>query len=133
MKQCCVFSYTDAKTAGSHISPLEIIENYGDAFYNPDGTVKHFLHTWDDGERYLARCKKCGALFLVQDSEFHSMSENSEDTYYTDYFQVSSREEAIAYNEKYNGFDIEKYYPGNYLLNINSDWIWSHIGLVSSD
>jgi hypothetical protein len=122
MKQCCIFQYYDANEAWHHFV-YEIIENYGDVFCNPDGSVKHCLHTWDDGGRRLVRCKKCGALFLLQTSEFHNMTDGN-DSYYLDFFQVGSREEALVYNEKYNGFTLENSYGGTFLSGTNMNWSW---------
>ncbi|MBP5547677.1 MAG: hypothetical protein J6X58_02150 [Bacteroidales bacterium] len=67
------------------------------------------LHTWDDGGRKLYRCRKCGGLVLVQNSEYHGL-EN--DDYYTDYFPVDSAQEAKQLNELYGGFAIETEWKG---------------------
>jgi hypothetical protein len=113
--------YADANEAWNNFD-YEIIENYGDEFHNLDGTVKHHLHMWDDGGRRLVRCRKCGALFLQQHSEFHGMDD---DAYYTDYFPVCGRDEALTYNEKYNGFNLEDCYRGTFLSCTNLNWHWN--------
>ena len=80
-----------------HLRKLIKLEDFGD-YCNG-----HYLHTWDDGHRYLCICPECDALVLVQFSEFHGC----EDSYYKDFFSVSSREEAIFLNENYDGYEIE--------------------------
>jgi hypothetical protein len=114
-RQCCLFSYSNANKAVKKMD-FEIVEEYGDVFLDKMGTVVHFLHTWDDGHRTLIRCKKCGALFLRQCSEFHNMCDDSGDSHYTCWFPVACREEALIYNEKYSGLDLEREYSGV--------WIW---------
>ena len=100
MKKACIgFRMKDASEAYRHMD-LELVEEYGSSAYG------NILHTWDEGERFLCRCKACGGYVLVQDSEYHDMS-GGDDCYYTDYFPVDSPEEAGELNRKYNGFDIE--------------------------
>ena len=110
-----MFSYPTVEIAAKHMD-FEIIEEYGDG----DGFP---YYTWDDGHRTLLRCKNCGALFLRQISEFHSMSDTG-DHYYMDYFPVESREQAIEYNNKYNGFSLEMEYKGFRILKNDSKWVW---------
>ena len=100
---------------------VEIVEDFGDVFRGEDGGVRHCLHTWDDGCRMLVRCNRCGAYFLHQWSEFHG----SDDSYYSDYFPVSGREEAVTLNEKYDGFKIESCYQGLWIWKSNSTWNWN--------
>jgi hypothetical protein len=106
---------------------FEVVEEYGDMYRSPDGKHVHCLHTWDDGHRTLIRCKKCGALFLRQFSEFHDMS-GGNDCYYTDFFPVNDREEALLYNEKYDGFALEESYNGRVIKRNNTSagdsWHW---------
>jgi len=127
MEQCCLFSYPTAEEAAKNMQ-FEVVEDYGFAFYNPDGSVKHYLYTWDDGHRELLRCKRCGALFLRQSSEYHDMS-GGDDCYYTDYYPVSNHEEALAYNEKYNGFTLERSFEGLIIKQDNKStgitWHWN--------
>ena len=85
------------------------MEHFGDE-YKGDA-----LHTWDDGYRTLKRCPECDALVLYQYSEYRDYSEGN-DSIYRDYFSVSSREEAVELNEKYNGFQIEMEYKGKKIL-----------------
>ena len=55
-KACIGFEMKNAVEAFTHME-LELVEAYGDYAYG------HCLHTWDDGERHLSRCKKCGGYF----------------------------------------------------------------------
>lgn len=100
MKKACIgFEMKDADEAYRHMN-LELIEEYGDRAYG------NILYTWDEGERFLCRCKNCGGYVLVQHSEYHDMI-GGNDSFYADYFPVESPEAADELNRKYNGFDIE--------------------------
>ncbi|MCR4722518.1 MAG: hypothetical protein K5629_01920 [Eubacteriales bacterium] len=100
MKKACVgFGMKDPVEAYRHMK-LKLIEDYGSYAYG------NILHTWDDGKRYLCRCKSCGGYVLVQNSEFHDMS-GGNDCNYMDYFPVDSPEAADELNRKFNGFEIE--------------------------
>lgn len=114
--ECCIFS--NELTAKQKLIKMVIIKRYGDTFYNADKSVKHYLHTWDDGGRYLIQCPQCGAYFLVQKSEFHS----SEDSYYTDWFQVESIQYAEMINEELSGFDIEMEYDAPTFFETNGNF-----------
>ena len=61
---------------------------------------------------------------LVQSSEFHSFTD-APDGYYTDFFPVSSLEEADELNKKYDGFAIEREFEGRYLMETNGYLKWS--------
>lgn len=104
---CIAFAMSDAEKAYQHMD-IEIVERYGDTC---EGNI---LHVWDDGERILHRCKKCGGYILTQISEFHGIE--SGDSYYCDRFPVSSPEEARAINRKYNGFQIEEDFPEKWMI-----------------
>lgn len=108
--KCCLFDYGDAAQAAQNMS-LEKVEDCGRAYMNADGTVRHWLFTWDDGRRTLQRCTRCGALFLVQHSEFHSSGEDDDD-YYTDWFQVDDEAAAELINATWDGFALESRYDG---------------------
>lgn len=100
MKKACIgFKMKDASEAYRHMD-LELVEEYGSMAYG------NILHTWDEGERFLCRCKNCGGYVLVQHSEYHDMT-GGNDSYYSDYFLVDSPEEADELNRKYDGFAIE--------------------------
>jgi len=52
-KACIAFEMREATEAYEHMQ-YDIIKDYGDYAYG------HYLHTWDEGKRMLARCKNCG-------------------------------------------------------------------------
>lgn len=112
---CIAFSMSSAFEAWKHMDGYEVIERYGEQCNG------HWLHTWDDGERLLVRCRSCGGYILVQKSEFHGR----EDDYYTDYFPVASSEEAHALNEWFDGFSIEEGFPDRFLMSTNGRLSWS--------
>ena len=94
---CIAFSMEDAEEAYKHIEK-ERVKDYGAR------CVDSILHTWDDGQRLLMRCKKCGGFFLLQVSEFHGVEE---DRYFQDLFPVTGPNEARIINETYDGEKIE--------------------------
>jgi len=102
MNICKAFEMKDRNEQYNHLSHLIKLEDFGD-YCNG-----HYLHTWDDGHRYLCKCPECNAFILVQFSEFHGY----DDAYYKDFFAVESRKEAVLLNEKYDGWQIEKDYKG---------------------
>lgn len=102
--RCCVFD--NPKKAKSKLQGMTIVKRYGDTAYNPDGTVKHYLYTWDEGKRWLIQCPACKAYFLVQSSEFHG----GDDSYYCDWFQVEDESKAEFLNSELDGFKIEQFY-----------------------
>ncbi|MBQ6268065.1 MAG: hypothetical protein IJK64_09900 [Clostridia bacterium] len=109
MKECKAFSMKNARKQEKHLRGLITVESFGD-FCNG-----HLLHMWDDGCRLLKRCPACDALVLVQRSEFHSFTDGN-DSYYTDFFPVASRQEALELNEKYDGFQLENAFPGKHIF-----------------
>lgn len=118
MKKTCIgFEMEDAAEAYAHMD-LKLVEEYGQKAYG------NYLYTWDDGERYLCKCKSCGGYVLVQSSEYHDMS-GGEDCYYVDYFPVDSPEAADELNRKYDGFDIEFKSGIRYLIADNFNPRWS--------
>ncbi len=115
---CCIcFEMEEAEQALEHLRGYEKVTEYGDEAYG------HFLYTWDDGERLLARCKKCGGYILIQRSEYHGFTDD--DSYYTDFFPVDSPEEADELNRRYDGFSIEREFPKRYLMRTNGELSWS--------
>ena len=116
-KPCMAFSLEDAAAAYEHMKPVPVQE-YGSSLYG------HSLHTWDAGGRFLARCSACGGYILVQESEYHSFSDAPDDDY-TDFFPVSSPEEADELNRKYSGSEIETAFPSRYLMRTNGRLHWS--------
>ena len=107
---CHVFQMDNPSQALNEMK-LEKIIDYGS---QANGVI---YHTWDSGVRWLGRCKKCGGLVLVQDSEYHGQED---DDYYTDYFPIYSANEAQSYNLRLNGFEIEKKFPGRFLMQTNN-------------
>lgn len=114
---CDAFLESDPKTAYDHMK-LKMLVDYGDC---KNGKV---LHVWDEGGRRLCRCTVCGGLVLVQDSEFHSFTDE-DDGYYTDFVPVSSEEEADRINEKYNGRDLETESGIRFLCETNGNLSWN--------
>ena len=100
---CKAFKMTDRNEQFRHLSNAKKVEDFGDSCNG------HSLHTWDDGHRILSKCPECNAYILIQVSEYHG----SDDSYYIDYFPVASREAALALNEQYDGWQIEREYPGD--------------------
>jgi hypothetical protein len=119
---CCIFSFPDADTAARHFD-FERVESYGDVYRNWRGKLVHYLHAWDAGERTLIRCRKCGALFLRQDSEFHGTY--GDDGYHTNLLPVANRDEALTYNKKYDGNALEREYKGIEIWNSRAGWLWN--------
>ena len=111
---CTAFDIEDAGEAWRHMKHYTIVQNFGDVYNGKN------LFCFDEGGRYLARCKKCGGYILVQKSEFHG----EEDDYYADYFPVSGLEECVELNEKYDGFQIEESFPRRYLKMTNLRYHW---------
>ena len=118
--RCCIFENETIEDAIKSMR-FETIKEYGNKFLNEDGSVKHFLHTWDEGERELVRCNKCGAYFIKQDSEFHGL----DDTDYTDWYQVENPDIAEKLNEIYNGWELEKKYSAPGILRTNGKYHWN--------
>ena len=117
VKLCVAFEMDNAEEAWDHLS-FEIVEEYGDTKYG------HDLYTWDRGDRTLLRCRTCGGFVLRQSSVYESF-DDGEDDHYDDYFPVSGPEEADALNRKYDGFSIERQYPGHWLMRTNGTLSWS--------
>lgn len=119
-KRCCIFNEQTAADA-YRILRCNTLAEYRDRYRDPNGHVQHYLHTWDDGYRSLLQCVKCGALFLVQSSEYHG---SESDGYYTDFFPVVSAENAEAINAAYDGFKLERQYKGLKLsiTNLHPSW-----------
>lgn len=111
--RCIAYEMENPQKAYEHIT-YEIVKDYGDFAYG------HALYTWDDGKRYLARCKNCGGYILVQKSEYHG----EEDGYYTDYFFVSDEKEAEEINQKYDGFQLEFHSELPYLIPNGTYSVW---------
>ncbi len=96
MKICHMFE----EGAGFDKRNLQLIRQYGSRC----GDVR--LYTWDEGDRSLYKCEKCGAYVLEQYSECHMP-----DSTYIDYFPVRDETHADEINRRYDGWKIEKKYP----------------------
>lgn len=103
MKICCLFSYDDVATAAENFN-FTLIQDLGDKVYNKDGSVKHRTYVWDKGGRSVLQCKKCGAFFINQWTDYFGPDG---DYYYSHYFLVKDLEEAIYLNDKYGGLALE--------------------------
>ena len=96
MKICCMLQ--DPKKFDEW--NLEFIKDYGSTCNG------HELYTWDEGDRSLYRCRKCGAYVLQQYSEIHMP-----DATYIDYYPVRDDAHAQEVNRQYNGWTLERDYP----------------------
>ena len=96
MKICCMFA-DDAKFERRN---LEHIKSFGDTFEG------HQLYMWDEGDRTLYRCRKCGGYVLEQHSEIHMP-----DTGYTDYVPVRDEKHTEQINREYGPLALETEYP----------------------
>lgn len=123
IKPCCIFSYEDAPTAIKHFK-YEVIKDFGEKVYNDDGSIKHYTYMWDEGGRMVIRCKRCGAIFLHQWSEYHRFTEGA-DSYYDDYFLVRDLDEAILLNNTFSVFDLETKFKGSRLWTSEDVWVWN--------
>ena len=109
---CKGFGMEIAIQAYQHME-FDVVEHYGDSCNGK------YLYVFDEGRRYLARCRNCGGLILVQHSELHG----PEDSIFFDFFPVSSPEEAKSWNA-YDGFEIEQVFPGRYLAYTDGRLSW---------
>ena len=88
---------------------FQVVKEYDPAPKNPDGSIRWFLYRWDDGKnggRYLARCKECRALYLVQAYHLHKFSEHK-NTLFEDYYLVKDEREADYINRTCTGIQLE--------------------------
>ena len=117
MDKCIAFDMEEPQKALNHIKEnWNVIKKYDNKSY------EHRLHTWDDGYRALGLCKECNKYILLQSSEYHALDGN--DSYYSDYFPISSIEEAEELNRKYSGEEIEKSFGQKWLCVTNSNCNW---------
>lgn len=112
---CCIFAEDDPEVAKEKWSS-QIVQEYGS---HCNG---HCLYTWDRGERYLARCKHCGKLLLIQESEYSFCG--ADESFYTDIFPVKSTEEAEFLNQEYDGFSLESEFKRKALFLTNGKPSW---------
>lgn len=89
-----------------YLKGLEFIEQFGPQCNGKD------MFVYDEGCRLLKRCPICDALVLDQLSIYHNYCADPDDEYYHAFFPVSSREEVLELNEKYDGMEILKEFKG---------------------
>lgn len=118
-KKCHSFSFETPEEGFQNLK-TDCIQEYGESLIKEDGSSGHNYYVFDAGGRSLHKCKECGALFLIQNSVFHG----EEDSFYVDWYQVGSREEADYLNTHYNGFALEKNYCGPYYKITNGKVTW---------
>ncbi|MBQ7999800.1 MAG: hypothetical protein IJ298_01115 [Ruminococcus sp.] len=85
------------------------IKEYDPMPKNPDGSIRWFLYRWDDGKngvRRLARCRICGALYLVQAYHLHKFSAQK-NILFEDYYLVKDEQQADYLNRTYTGIQLE--------------------------
>ena len=119
-KLCCLFDYTNAEIAYKNMD-FRTIKEYGDCVKNPDGSIKHWNFAWDDGHRSLFQCKRCGAYFIYQSSEYHA----SEDSYYSDWYQVEDEHKASIINDVLDGDQLDKEYKAPRIIKTNGKLSWN--------
>jgi len=97
MKKCCLFNKPEEKFKDN--KDFSIIKKYGE------------ISAPNECTRSLLKCNKCGALFLYQFLEWN-------DSYYNDYIQVESEEQADKLNKE---LDFSKFSSSNPMIKIGSD------------
>lgn len=120
---CKAFEMADMKEQREHFSKLEVVERFENECNGKD------LYKYDEGCRILKRCPACDALVLCQYSVLHYYPDDDE--YYTDYFSVGSREEAVELNEKYDILNKKVHILFSTLVLLNKKWcfcskFWIH-------
>jgi hypothetical protein len=60
----------------------------------------------------------------MQKSEFHSFS--GDDSYYLDYFLLTSPAQAAEYNRLYQGMDLELAHKGPRIWRNDDKWQWAN-------
>ncbi len=119
---CHIYEIPEGKDAIAALK-VERVKDYGDCVHLDDGTVLHWNYTWDDGGRMLLRCRECGALLLLQSSEYHSFSD-SPDGYYSDWIPAATEEEADLLNILLDVLELEDY-PCRHLRSNNFSYFWT--------
>jgi len=89
---------------------VERLRDYDPRPRNPDGSIRWYLYRWDDGKdgcRHLARCRRCGALYLVQAYRLNKFSDQW-NTLFEDWYFVEGVEQAEEWNLLYTGPQLER-------------------------
>lgn len=97
IKKCCLFNKMEEEFKDS--KDFSVIKKYGE------------IPAPNECTRSLLKCNKCGALFLYQFLEWN-------DSYYNDYIQVESEEQADKLNKE---LDFSKFSSNNPMIKIGSD------------
>lgn len=113
---CEAFKMESAEQAWMHMENFDVVEHYG---AECNGKC---LHVFDEGRRYLAKCRRCGGFILVQKSELHGPED---DDYYADYFPVTGPDQAHALNKRFDGYEIECSFGSRFLMTTNMRIHWS--------
>lgn len=119
---CHIYEIADGKEAYDSFCG-ELIKEYGDDVRLEDGTVLHDNYMWDDGGRYLTRCRECGGLLIIQSSEYHSFSD-SPDGYYKDWIPAASEKEADLLNILLGAAEMENV-PCRHIRRNNGSVFWT--------
>ena len=120
---CHLWEMEDANAARKKLqNNMAMVREYGEDTILEDRTVLHCNYVWDEGDRYLVRCRECGGLVMVQHSEFHSTFDDDDD-YYSDYIPIASVEEADLLNLLWYALDLEGY-PYRSLRGNNFQYFW---------
>lgn len=122
MFPCHIYGVRNEEIAPASL-PCQLIKDYGDRVALSNGKVLHWNFNWDDGGRRLVRCRECGALFLIQCSELHSVSVVS-DGYYSDWIPVATEEGADLLNIALDETEIEND-PRRHLRANNLRFFWT--------
>lgn len=107
---CHLYGIRDAEEAYEAID-VKCIREYGECLRLEDGTALHrnYPDCHDEGERFLVRCKVCGALTLVQWSMRECPYWDEPDEYYHDRIPVASMEEADLLNILWDEKELKEY------------------------
>lgn len=119
---CHIFDIADADQA-YQVFEGEMVKKYDDDTALPDGKILHGSYMWDDGGRFLTRCRECGGLLIMQHSEYHSFSD-APDGYYQDFIPVSTEEEADLMNILLGPLEMENV-PCRHLRGNNGSYFWT--------
>jgi len=145
IEPCCLFSYCTVDEAVANMQ-FEIIEDFGknDFYYgsggsNPDGTPMRAVGTYEQGSRQLIKCEKCGTFFLLQKST--ADYDGTAYIFETHYFQMANYDEAISYNDEFDGRALKRKITEFVIMNGNSPdivswarghpketWVWRKQG-----
>ena len=114
-KSCCIFAYSSAGEAGRNFN-FETVEEF---------SAVDYTYSWSDRTQRLVKCKNCGALFLYEKFVFKAMRYEDDDSYYTAFYPVKNRKEALKYS-KLDGLALKSGYNGKFIeLADGGHWQWN--------